>query len=291
MPAMIQPNLTGLHRLTNSFGGDTYRAFVSGTEVVLKYRTDRRPLAVTQSVSHLLELRGCVVQTVELPLHPVQDGWLLGLKWLEGHTLSSGLLNAYSPGRRFQLGNELAHLVETMHSFSPRSSHWVVRVESRLERKRRQALELEALTISDTKNIDECWGRVRHSLIDVKESLIHRDLHPANVLVLDDGSICAIDLENARFADPIYDLVKVRDLILRLDADFADGFRDTLGILRWNRTEWERFRAVCILEYISAVVYHARRGESLLASARRLSLLTICDMNTLEIRRSLCGDS
>jgi hygromycin-B 7''-O-kinase len=60
--------------------------------------------------------------------------------------------------------------------------------------------------------------------------LCHNDLHEGNVLVDDDGQVTGvIDMENARAADPLFDLAKTDCYAIRGDRVKWDGFVSGYG--------------------------------------------------------------
>lgn len=266
--------IEALELLPNSFNGSTYLARTSAGKIIVKYRQKYRPLAVTRSVTQLLGNRGVRVQRIAIPLTQTAGGWLLGLGWLDATPLSAAGLQGVSAGERYKLGEQLASWLAMLHSIRPVvATDWQVKANSRFARKLEDAIALQALTQAEMGLAKRRWDILQPCLRRVSQALIHRDLHPANVLTHNGHLVTVIDFENARLADPLYDYVKIRDFLLPIDPDIARGFHQCYGTQTWTTSQTQRFLAVCMLEYLSAVVYHARRGEAAKVADRRQALL------------------
>lgn len=260
--------------LPNSFNGSTYLARTSAGKIIVKYRQKYRPLAVTRSVTQLLSSRGVRVQRIAIPLTQTAGGWLLGLGWLDATPLSAAGLQGLSAGERYKLGEQLAVWLAMLHSIRPVvATDWQAKANSRFARKLEDAIALQALTRAETGLVKRRWDILQPCLQSVTQVLIHRDLHPANVLTHNGQLVTVIDFENARLADPLYDYVKIKDFLLPIDPDIARGFHQCYGTQAWTTSQAQRFLAVSMLEYLSAVVYHARRGEAAKVADRRQALL------------------
>ncbi|MGW0998189.1 phosphotransferase family protein [Streptomyces sp. NPDC002523] len=260
----------------DSFHGGTYVVATEIGRILVKYRPERRPLAVTRSVTHLLHRRGVAVQEVVIPLTSTDEGWMLGLRWIEGRPLSPTGLRELPSAQRRQLGEQLADWLSVLHTIRVPGGSWSDKAEHRFRRKMDQALAAGVIGVAEERLIRSRWAGLAPSLGGVVPSLIHRDLHQANILVAEGRLATVIDLENSRTADPLYDLVKLKDHVLTLDPHLADGFRDRYGTRTWSAEQRDRFAAACLLEYLSAVVYHARRQETDTVRDRLRSLLALC---------------
>lgn len=274
-------DVTDVERLSGSFTGRTYLTEFWGQKVVIKQRDERRALLATQVMTRVMSRSKYPIQPLVLPVTELQGQWFLGLGWLVGVPLSLTSVQHLGLQDRRQIGVDLIDWLETLQAHKASGAKWSVRADDRVYRKRLQALRLGALSAGEAETVRHAWEQQLHpALTGVTPCLTHRDLHPANILLRERQFLTAIDFEHARVADPLYDLVKVQDFILPLDAELAAGIISALALETWDEEMWARFRAVCVLEYLSAVVYHAKRGEDREVGERLTSLLEACESSS-----------
>jgi hypothetical protein len=84
-----------------------------------------------------------------------------------------------------------------------------------------------------------------------------------------------IDLEQARLADPLYDMVKITESVLTLHPALSPAFRAAYGLDTAHPDVRDRLAAVFALEYLSAIVYFDKRGDQVMAAEQRDRLIRL----------------
>lgn len=163
------------------------------------------------------------------------------LKFMEGETLAA-IQHRIGRDERASLMRDVGAVVGRLHAMDlPRgttwfddagSPHdtWAEVVDSAL----REAVdELDQLVDDQRVLVDRAAQRVgalaKRHLVDVCEPrLVHRDLHPENILVSSDGAIQILDFEMVREWDAVYDFVKIDSSLTcgnrRDEACFMEGY-------------------------------------------------------------------
>ncbi len=250
--------------LPGGYGGGTFRVTTQVGELVVKVRSDVRPLVVARTASHLLSSRGLPHQDVVVPPTRTPAGWLMAVRWIEGRDLAHESVSGWSAEQAARLGQNLGAWLSTMHSIRAPSRDWLSTADRRFTAKLRQGAERGRLTTGLVIQLEDFWQRVRPALDGAPVALIHRDLRDANIVVQDGVFAAAIDLEQARLADPLYDMVKITESVLTLHPLLGTAFREAYGLDTARPDIRDRLAAVFALEYLSAVVYFDKRGDQVM---------------------------
>ncbi|WP_322756471.1 aminoglycoside phosphotransferase family protein [Frankia sp. Cas3] len=252
--------------LFGGYGGETFRVTTQVGELVVKVRSDVRPLAVTRTASHLLSGRGLPHQDVVVPPTWTPAGWLIAVRWIDGHDLSHEPISGWSTEQATRLGGDLGAWLSRMHSIRAPGRDWLGMADRRFTAKLRHGAARGHLATGLVVQLEDFWQRVRPALDGAPVALVHRDLWAGNVVVRDGLFAAVIDLEKARLADPLYDMVKITELVLRLHPVLGAAFREAYGLDTECPDVRDRLAAVFALEYLSAVVYFDTRGDQVMVA-------------------------
>src|SRR5262249_54495306 len=105
-------------------GGTNLRAVTSRGPMVVKVRPDPRSLRVMRAAAGILTQRGIPHADVLLPSTRTADGWLLGLRWVDGDPLSDLPVSDWSPARAARFGTELGTWMRRLHSIRVPNASW-----------------------------------------------------------------------------------------------------------------------------------------------------------------------
>lgn len=260
------------NRLTPLLGGycgGTFRATTQLGDLVVKVRSDVRPLAITRTASHLLTNHGLAHQAVVVPPTRTPAGWLIAVRWIDGHDLSHQQVREWTSQEVSRLGRDLGSWLSTLHSIRGPRQGWLAKADKRFTAKLLHGAERGDLAASLVDQLEAFWRRVRPALEGAPITLIHRDLQVGNIVVRDRMFAAVIDLEQTRLADPLYDLVKFAESVLTLHPALGPAFRQAYGLDTARPDIRDRLAAVFALEYLSAVVYFGKHGDHAMVADQR----------------------
>jgi aminoglycoside phosphotransferase (APT) family kinase protein len=261
--------------LLGGYAGGTFRVGTQSGELVVKVRSDVRSIVAARTASHLLSSRGLPHQDVVVPPTRTPAGWLMAVRWIEGHDLSHEPAGGWSSEGATRLGRDLGAWVSMMHSIRAPRRDWLGKADRRFTAKLRRGAERGHLATGLVIQLEDFWQRVRPALDGAPVALIHRDLRAANVVVQGGAFAAVIDLEQARLADPLYDMVKITESVQTLHPVLGSAFREAYGLDTERPDVRDRLAAVFALEYLSAVVYFDKRGDQAMIADQRDRLASL----------------
>jgi serine/threonine protein kinase len=262
--------------LTGSYHREAYLAQNDvGESVVMKIRSDPRPLVRSSLVLSLLRRRQLTQQWVVIPPTRTPLGWVLGLRWVPGAALTHVDLQAWTETEVSRLGSDLGCLMSAIHTVRPRNQQWLGKADARFADKLQAGSE--HLGTGLTKELKAFWSEIRPALQAAPMALIHRDIHPANIIVHDRGLADIIDYEQSRFADPLYDFVKPFEYVMPLHPAIGSSLVQSYDLDLTRTDIIQRLSAVFALEYLSAIVYFDKRADEQMISRQRANLVTLLD--------------
>jgi len=241
--------------LIGGYGGENFLARTSVGRLVLKVRTDVRPLVAARAASRLLSARGLPHAEVLGSPEAVGPGWLLVTRWVPGVALASVDPTSWPERDVARLGRDCALWIRAMHGIRTSRGDWWSAADRRCRRKVEDCRRRGLLADTDVVVVQRRWQELRPHLVTAPVSLIHRDLQPGNLIVDGHAFGGVIDLEQCRPADPVYDVVKLRDYVFPLHPALDAAMTDVLLPPPLDRALQDRLTAVFVLEYLSALVY------------------------------------
>jgi aminoglycoside phosphotransferase (APT) family kinase protein len=253
--------LGSLTPLPGGHGGSTVVATTERGRVVVKVRPLWSPLAVASSASRLLAGRGLAHPEVVTPPTATTVGWVMGVRWVPGRPLAQDDVGDWTPRQARAMGADLGAWLAGVHAIRAPRRSWAERAERRFRSKVQRCVDRGNLTPDLVEGLRRFWDGLRPALAGAPVTLIHRDLHAGNVIAYDRAFAAAIDLEQARLADPLYDLVKLSESVLGRHPLIGPAFRDAYGLDLDAPGIRDRLAAVFVLEYLSAVVYFDKHGD------------------------------
>lgn len=263
--------------LQGGYGGGNFRAESSVGQLVLKLRSEARPLVFARSASHLMQRHELVHSAVVAGPLITPAGWLLCSKWLSGQPIAEAGLEGWSDEQASEFGRDFGRWLRRLHSIRAPGLQWLPRAETRFGAKLRTCLDQHLVDHRLADHLQEVWVESRPALKAAPLSLIHRDLQPGNVIVRDAVFVGVIDLEQARLADPLYDLVKPIDQVLKLHPAVGPAFFDAYELDFADKATIHRLQIAHLLEYLSALVYFGKRSDRVGVADNRRRLLTLLD--------------
>jgi aminoglycoside phosphotransferase (APT) family kinase protein len=261
--------------LLGGYGGGTFRATTQLGELVVKVRSDVRPLAIARAASHLLTNHGLAHQDVVVPPTRTRAGWLIAVRWIDGHDVSHEHVREWTSQQAGRLGQDLGTWLSTLHSIRGPRQDWLDKADQRFIAKLLRGAERGHLDDPLVDQLEAFWQGVRPALAGAPITVIHRDLRAGNIVVRDRMFAAVIDLEQTRLADPLYDLVKPAESVLTLHPALGTAFRQAYGLDTARPDVRDRLAAVFALEYLSAIVYFDKRGDHEMIADQRDRLIRL----------------
>jgi aminoglycoside phosphotransferase (APT) family kinase protein len=240
--------------------------------LVLKLRPELRPLAIARSASHLMQERGLPHSLVVAGPMPTTAGWLLCTRWLPGVPVAAGAAAHWTSAQAAAFGDSFGRWLRRLHEIRTSQQLWLPRAEARFRSKIEDCRRRGLLEDDLTRWLERFWATAEPALRKAPVALVHRDLQPGNVIVEGDAFVGVIDLEQARLADPVYDLVKPHDEVIRMHPAIEPAFAAAYGLDTTSPDVRHRLDVVFVLEYLSAMVYFAKNGTDTDIADRRSRL-------------------
>jgi Ser/Thr protein kinase RdoA (MazF antagonist) len=127
---------------------------------------------------------------------------------------------------------------------------WKDFLHTQLEKELREASEL--LDVEFSNRLKAAMAQGIESLPHIwPPSLVHRDLHPRNVLVNQGEFVCLLDFEIAWFADPLWDFARLSDTLLlhrpALRRAFVSGYQRVRSV---GQAAGDRLKLYLGFEYL-----------------------------------------
>lgn len=263
---------TRLAVVPGGHGGINLRAEGPAGPLAIKLRDDPRPLAVVRSVSALLAGRGIPHPEVVVPPTLTQAGWLTALRWIPGEALVDATLRLWSEADAARLGADLGSWLSQLHGVRPPHQPWLPRAERRYEEKLHRCVDRHLIDVDLAAAVARFWDALRPALADAPVSLIHRDLQPGNIVVHRRALAGVIDFEQARLADPLYDLVKLKEWVFPWHPAIEPALVGSYGLDDGDPRVRSRLAAVSVLEFLSALVYFDRQADPAMVVDQRARL-------------------
>ncbi|QOC94728.1 aminoglycoside phosphotransferase family protein [Micromonospora craniellae] len=259
------------------WGGLNFRADTSAGPLIVKVRRDVRPLLVAKTAAGILSLRGVPHPMVVLPPTPVAEGWMMAHRWVEGTALDAAGLGDWDEADASRLGADLGVWLRRLHRIEHRGGGWSRAAQRRFADKLHRCLELGIIDADLADAVRRRWAADAAALDAVTPTLIHRDLQPGNIVVRSRHLAAVIDFEQARIADPLYDLVKLSEWIFPLHPAVAPALDEAYGLDRTHAGVRSRLRVVSMLEHLSALVYFAKRNDVAMVNGQRNLLSRVAE--------------
>jgi aminoglycoside phosphotransferase len=246
-------------------GGHGEGGFVLETRsgrLAAKARTDARPLAFANHGTRLAILRGCQAPGVVIAPTLIRDRWVMVSEWWDGEALQDVPFQQWTRADQSALGADLARWTAKLHGKAGvRTGEWRRRAERRLDAKLNALVKSDILSSASEKGVRDYWFSLCDAVEKAPLSVIHRDLQPGNILVQGRVFAAVIDFEQCRVADPLYDLVKLRQYIFNAAPIAGQAFESEYPLDFGSPEVQMRLEAVEILEALSAMVYFQRRRQ------------------------------
>lgn len=270
------------------YGSSNWRARSGDDDVLLKVgpAASAAKWASAEIARGLAAERGIPVpELLSSAVRPV--GVVRVFRWVEGRPLAEVAADLDAPARR-RIAADLGRAVGALHQLvrerfssrldgsSPSFDTWEGYVTARLAAVRARSDAADALPADlldrTASAVTELAAAVSPVVAPV---LCHRDLHPDNVLVGDDGRLAAIlDWDMTEAWDPAGDRFKVEWRLLPALGDAAEVFESTYAAAHPARPSWaERVRLVTILEAANSVANAAVLGHHDYGAESRALLL------------------
>jgi aminoglycoside phosphotransferase (APT) family kinase protein len=262
-------------RVSKSFGYPSFRVTTGEGEFLLKIAPTAPEVArfrTTADMSALARAGGVptpeVVSVGRAGAHPY-----LVQAYLPGQDVEDALpsLDVRDRERLWQdFGRAVARLhAVTGPAFSEArvlagtEADWAAHVAVRVARLHKENVRAAVLSRAETDLAAErlvAWSR--ETAPRIAPALVHRDLCLRNVLVHPGRFTALLDLEHARFSDPVFDFVALAAHVFTphpgSEAGFLAGYRE---VLAFPPPAYERRHAVAFgLEFFGGLVYWARAG-------------------------------
>lgn len=264
------------------YGSSNWRVRAGGDEVLLKVgpAASAAKWASAEIARGLAADRGIPVpELLSSTIEPV--GVVRTFRWVEGRSLSTAELTADA---RRRLADELGAAVASLHGIgwerfssrldgsSPSFATWEGYVLARLAAVRGRSDEVGALP-ADLLDHASAVAAELAALVspEVTPVLCHRDLHPDNVLVDDDGRLAAIlDWDMTEAWDAAGERFKIEWRMLPALGDAAAAFDAAYEAARPERPRWaDRVRLVAIIEAANSVANAVVLGDPAYAAESR----------------------
>jgi hypothetical protein len=169
--------------LTDSYHREAYLAQDDvGDSVVMKIRSDPRPLARSSLVLGLWRRRRLAQQSVVIPSTRTLLGWVLGLQWVPGVTLTDVDLPAWADAKLSRLGWDLRGLMSAIHSIRPRKQQSLSKADARFADKLQAGSE--HLGVGSTRQLKAFWSEMRPALNSVPIALKEASSVPSNTVIV-----------------------------------------------------------------------------------------------------------
>ena len=259
------------------WGGPNFRADTSAGPLIVKVRRDVRPLSVAKTVAGILSLRGVPHPMLVVTPTPVAEGWMIAHRWIEGTSLDAAGLGDWDDAHASRLGADLGGWLRRLHAVEHRRGGWSRTAQRRYADKLRRCLELGVIDAELADAVRRRWVADAAALEAVTPTLIHRDLQPGNIVVRSGRLAAVIDFEQSRIADPLYDLVKLSEWIFPLHPAVAPALYEAYGLDGTHAGVRARLRVVSVLEYLSALVYFAKRKDVAMVDGQRNLLSQVAE--------------
>jgi aminoglycoside phosphotransferase (APT) family kinase protein len=190
-------------RLTKGLFNECWKVSVDGRPLLVKFRAgadaEERFRRVERVVTDVL--RGGLMTPAVLAVGRCGHGEAFAVQeWVDG-------LDGEDHVARFlsRLGAVVAALHRIASSHLPTVTPPLPKAEANLAEARARGLIRAPDARAGTRLL---WAH--HPAGPVPRGLVHRDLHPPNVLVAPDGTVGLLDFDHAAVGDPIEDFVKLR---------------------------------------------------------------------------------
>ncbi|MFF9573068.1 aminoglycoside phosphotransferase family protein [Streptomyces sp. NPDC014685] len=260
-------------QITTLPGRSTFLVRTRERPFVVKWRPAPHPLVTIRAASHLMSAREVAHPAVRVPPTPADDhGWWLAVDWLDGTPLADAAAESWDAAQAASVGAGLAHWLKSLHTVRAGRGGWADRAEGvlnvRLERCREAGLVGPALA----RRVTRRWEDLRPHLSGVRRTLVHRDLQSANIILDGHAVSGVIDFEQARVADPLYDLVKLTDWVFTRHQGIAPAFLAAYGVDVHAPAVEARLSCVFLLEYLAALRYFHRNGPPSLVTDHHAKL-------------------
>jgi aminoglycoside phosphotransferase len=275
--ASVGISVTDIEPLSGGYVGGNFLASTSVGRLVLKFRPHPRPLFVARTASHLISGRGLPHSTVVAGPIPTDAGWLVATQWLAGVSMAEADVSGWDQTTAERFGYDFGCWLRTLHTIRLRRGAWLPRAKARFDAKMVDCLSRGLIDDALAGQLRQFWADAEPALAGAPLTLIHRDLQPGNVIVEDGYFRGVIDLEQARVADPLYDLVKPADQLFPLHPAVVPAFWRAYGSNKPDFTVRLRLAVVFALEYLSALVYFDKHGDQVRLADRIRRLRQLVD--------------